>query len=137
MVVAGANPVLTTWGIEKTAKALVSKLKVMSKEVEDNEFADVATVSAGNNYDSYWFRLLVMRKHDEVRAARVDIVGGVEFIKEIASTDKTDFDRCFLTHSFMKRLYKISKILNQHGLMPNPKQGTITKNVMKAIKKAK
>ncbi|KAK8510468.1 hypothetical protein V6N12_055315 [Hibiscus sabdariffa] len=74
---------------------------------------------------------------DEARAAGADIVGGVELLEEIASTSKVDFDRCFSTHGFMKRLYKISKILNQHGLMPNPKQGTVTKDVTKAVKEAK
>ncbi|CAN6882007.1 unnamed protein product [Brassica oleracea var. botrytis] len=52
VVAAGANPVLITRGIEKTAKALVAELKkidVMS--VEDSELADVAAVSAGNNAD--------------------------------------------------------------------------------------
>ncbi|KZV25692.1 chaperonin 60 subunit beta 2, chloroplastic [Dorcoceras hygrometricum] len=51
VVAAGANPVLITRGIEKTVKALVSELKSMSKEVEDSELADVAAVSAGNNYE--------------------------------------------------------------------------------------
>uniref|UniRef100_A0A7C9ABG4 Uncharacterized protein n=1 Tax=Opuntia streptacantha TaxID=393608 RepID=A0A7C9ABG4_OPUST len=51
VVAAGANPVLITRGIEKTTKALVSELKSMSKEVEDSELADVAAVSAGNNYE--------------------------------------------------------------------------------------
>ncbi|KAJ6795738.1 ruBisCO large subunit-binding protein subunit beta, chloroplastic [Iris pallida] len=49
VVAAGANPVQITRGIEKTVKALVAELKLMSKEVEDSELADVATVSAGNN----------------------------------------------------------------------------------------
>ncbi|OMO83864.1 Ribosomal protein L1 [Corchorus capsularis] len=74
---------------------------------------------------------------DEARAAGADVVGGTELIEEIASTGKIDFDRCYSTHSFMKRLIKISKILNQHGLMPNPKQGTVTKDVTKAVKEAK
>ncbi|KAK9019725.1 hypothetical protein V6N11_054235 [Hibiscus sabdariffa] len=51
VVAAGANPVLITRGIEKTTKALVSELKAISKEVEDSELADVAAVSAGNNYE--------------------------------------------------------------------------------------
>uniref|UniRef100_M1C7V6 Chaperonin-60 beta subunit n=1 Tax=Solanum tuberosum TaxID=4113 RepID=M1C7V6_SOLTU len=51
VVAAGANPVLITRGIEKTAKALVAELKNMSKEVEDSELADVAAVSAGNNLE--------------------------------------------------------------------------------------
>ncbi|CAI0440514.1 unnamed protein product [Linum tenue] len=51
VVAAGANPVLITRGIEKTTKALVNELKSISKEVEDSELADVAAVSAGNNYE--------------------------------------------------------------------------------------
>lgn len=51
VVAAGANPVLITRGIEKTTKALVAELKAISKEVEDSELADVAAVSAGNNYE--------------------------------------------------------------------------------------
>ncbi|RWW16087.1 hypothetical protein GW17_00020050 [Ensete ventricosum] len=51
VVAAGANPVQITRGIEKTAKALVTELKKMSKEVEDSELADVAAVSAGNDYE--------------------------------------------------------------------------------------
>nr|GMC53037.1 chaperonin 60 subunit beta 3, chloroplastic [Ipomoea batatas]GME04400.1 chaperonin 60 subunit beta 3, chloroplastic [Ipomoea batatas]GME21722.1 chaperonin 60 subunit beta 3, chloroplastic [Ipomoea batatas] len=51
VVASGANHVLITRGIEKTTKALVSELKNMSKEVEDSELADVAIVSAGNNYE--------------------------------------------------------------------------------------
>ncbi|KAF3584150.1 hypothetical protein F2Q69_00028244 [Brassica cretica] len=50
LVAAGANPVLITRGIEKTAKAMVAELKKMSM-VEDSELADVAAVSAGNNAD--------------------------------------------------------------------------------------
>lgn len=51
VVIAGANPVQIARGIENTTKALVSELKSMSKEVEDRELADVAAVSAGNNYE--------------------------------------------------------------------------------------
>ncbi|XP_047976830.1 ruBisCO large subunit-binding protein subunit beta, chloroplastic [Salvia hispanica] len=51
VVAAGANPVLITRGIEKTTKALVAELQAISKEVEDSELADVAAVSAGNNYE--------------------------------------------------------------------------------------
>ncbi|KAL8122946.1 ruBisCO large subunit-binding protein subunit beta, chloroplastic-like [Apium graveolens] len=49
VVAAGANPIQITRGIEKTIKSLVAELKLMSKEVEDSELADVAAVSAGNN----------------------------------------------------------------------------------------
>ncbi|XP_039005920.1 ruBisCO large subunit-binding protein subunit beta, chloroplastic-like [Hibiscus syriacus] len=51
VVAAGANPIQIARGIETTTKALVSDLKSMSKEVEDSKLADVAAVSAGNNYE--------------------------------------------------------------------------------------
>ncbi|XP_042049272.1 chaperonin 60 subunit beta 4, chloroplastic-like isoform X1 [Salvia splendens] len=50
VVAAGLNPVQVSRGIEKTARALVAELKLMSKEVEDHELAHVAAVSAGNDY---------------------------------------------------------------------------------------
>ena len=49
VVAAGANPIQITRGIEKTVTALVKELKNIAKEVEDNELAQVAAVSAGNN----------------------------------------------------------------------------------------
>ncbi|EFJ32217.1 hypothetical protein SELMODRAFT_168153 [Selaginella moellendorffii] len=49
VVAAGSNPIQITRGIDKTIAALVKELKEISKEVEDSELADVATVSAGNN----------------------------------------------------------------------------------------
>ncbi|CAL9146978.1 unnamed protein product [Musa hybrid cultivar] len=51
VVAAGSNPIQITRGIEKTTKALVAELKLMSKEIEDSELADVAAVSAGNKYE--------------------------------------------------------------------------------------
>nr|AKH05145.1 chaperonin-60 beta4 [Pelargonium tetragonum] len=50
VISAGLNPVQIARGIDKTATALVSELKLMSREVEDHELVDVAAVSAGNDY---------------------------------------------------------------------------------------
>ncbi|KAM0983707.1 hypothetical protein ACFX2C_011221 [Malus domestica] len=47
---AGMNPIQIARGIEKTAVALVAELKLMSREINDHELADVAAVSAGNDY---------------------------------------------------------------------------------------
>ncbi|GAV61037.1 Ribosomal_L1 domain-containing protein [Cephalotus follicularis] len=73
---------------------------------------------------------------DEARDAGADIVGGVELIEEIASAGKINFEKCFSTQQFMPRLFKISKILNKHGLMPNPKLGTVTSDFSRAVKEA-
>ncbi|CAK7326446.1 unnamed protein product [Dovyalis caffra] len=50
VIAAGMNPIQIARGIEKTSKALVSELKLMSRVVENDELADVAAVSAGNDY---------------------------------------------------------------------------------------
>ncbi|GMH26198.1 hypothetical protein Nepgr_028041 [Nepenthes gracilis] len=50
VIAAGRNPIQISRGIEKTASALVSALKSMSREIEDHQIADVAAVSAGNDY---------------------------------------------------------------------------------------
>ncbi|KAH7516180.1 hypothetical protein FEM48_Zijuj10G0108100 [Ziziphus jujuba var. spinosa] len=50
VIAAGMNPVQIARGIEKTADALVSELKMMSREIQDHELADVAAISAGNDY---------------------------------------------------------------------------------------
>ncbi|XP_031256073.1 uncharacterized protein LOC116114057 [Pistacia vera] len=74
---------------------------------------------------------------DEARVSGADLVGGSELIEEIASTGKIDVDKCFATRQLMPRLFKISKILNHQGLMPNPKQGTVTNDVARAVQEAK
>ncbi|KAF5732548.1 Ribosomal protein L1p/L10e family putative isoform 1 [Tripterygium wilfordii] len=74
---------------------------------------------------------------DEARAAGADIVGSDEFIEEIANGGKIDFDECYATPQIMRRLFKISKTLNSLGLMPNNKQGTVTRDVATAVKRAK
>uniref|UniRef100_A0A6M2E6Y3 Uncharacterized protein n=1 Tax=Populus davidiana TaxID=266767 RepID=A0A6M2E6Y3_9ROSI len=50
VIASGMNPVQIARGIAKTSEALVSELKLMSREVENDELADVAAVSAGNDY---------------------------------------------------------------------------------------
>ena len=51
VVAAGANPVQITRGMDKTLQALVKELKLLSKDVEDGELVNVASVSAGGNLE--------------------------------------------------------------------------------------
>jgi ribosomal protein L1 len=62
---------------------------------------------------------------EDAKAAGADVVGGLELIEEILKSGKIDFDRCLATPKMMPRVYKISRILNNHGLMPNPKVSLI------------
>ncbi len=72
----------------------------------------------------------------EAQNAGADVVGSNEFIDEI-SKGKIDFDILITTPDMMKDIAKLGKILGPKGLMPNPKTGTVTFEVEKAIKEAK
>lgn len=72
-------------------------------------------------------------KEAETKAAGADLVGGVELVKQIQTTGKIDFDVALTTPDFMKNLAVVAKILGPKGLMPNPKNETITTNLAKTI----
>ncbi|KAK6928007.1 Ribosomal protein L1/ribosomal biogenesis protein [Dillenia turbinata] len=75
---------------------------------------------------------------EEARAAGADVVGADDLIQEIKrSGGKLNFDKCIATHQLMPRLRDISRILGTRGLMPNPKLGSVTNDVGKAVKEAK
>ena len=72
---------------------------------------------------------------DELKAAGATIAGGVELIDDIANGNtKLDFDVCVATPTMMRHLGKIARVLGPKGLMPNPKAGTVTPDLVSAIK---
>ncbi len=76
-------------------------------------------------------------KADEAEKAGADIVGGDEIIAKIQNENFLDFDVCITTPDMMGSVGKIARILGPKGLMPNPKSGTVTMDVAKAIKDTK
>jgi large subunit ribosomal protein L1 len=68
-----------------------------------------------------------------VKAAGADLVGGEELINEIKKTEKTDFEVAIAEPSLMKNLAVIAKILGTRGLMPSPKNDTVTTNPVKTV----
>ena len=72
-------------------------------------------------------------KADEATKAGADVVGAEEVITKIQTQNWLDFDVCITTPDMMPLLGRIAKVLGPKGLMPNPKSGTVTPNVTKAI----
>ena len=75
-------------------------------------------------------------KADEAKAAGADLVGAADLIEDIQA-GKIDFDIVISTPDMMGVLGKVARILGPKGLMPNPKTGTVTMDVAKAVENAK
>ena len=72
-------------------------------------------------------------KADEAQAAGADYVGGEDMINKIKNENWFDFDVCVTTPDMMGLVGRIGKLLGPKGLMPNPKSGTVTMDVTKAV----
>ena len=75
-------------------------------------------------------------KTEEAKAAGADIVGGDDFIDKIKNGE-INFEKLICTPGMMVKLSKLGKVLGPKGLMPNPKLGSVTLDVKKAITEAK
>ena len=75
-------------------------------------------------------------KADEAKAAGADIVGAEDLV-ETVQKGTIDFDRCIATPDMMALVGRLGKILGTKGMMPNPKLGTVTADVTKAVTETK
>ena len=85
-------------------------------------------------------RVLVIATGDKIKeaeAAGADFVGGEEMVEKINKENWTDFDALIATPDVMKSVGRLGKVLGPKGLMPNPKTGTVTFDVGKAVQEVK
>ena len=75
-------------------------------------------------------------KLEEAKQSGADVVGSVDLINEI-SAGKINFEKLISTPGIMTKLSKLGKILGPKGMMPNPKLGTVTNDITKAVKDVK
>ena len=84
-------------------------------------------------------RVAVFARGDKAEAAKTagaDVVGAEDLAEKIQA-GQIDFDRCIATPDMMAVVGRLGKVLGPRGLMPNPKLGTVTADVVQAVKDAK
>ena len=103
----------------------------------DQQVRGVIVLPNGTGKD---VKVLVLAKGDKADVAKeagADFVGAEEMIQKIQSENWFDYDVIITTPDMMGLVGRIGKILGPKGLMPNPKSGTVTMDVAKAIKDTK
>jgi large subunit ribosomal protein L1 len=73
----------------------------------------------------------------EAEAAGADFVGGEELVEKIQKEGWTDYDAVIATPDMMRSVGRLGKVLGPRGLMPNPKTGTVTTDIAKAVAEVK
>jgi len=85
-------------------------------------------------------KVLVITSGEKVKEAEnagADFVGGEDMVEKITKENWTDFDALIATPDMMRSVGRLGKILGPKGLMPNPKTGTVTVDVARAVQEVK
>jgi large subunit ribosomal protein L1 len=85
-------------------------------------------------------KVLVLASGEKLReaeAAGADFVGGEDLVEKIQKENWTDYDAVIATPDMMRSVGRLGKVLGPRGLMPNPKTGTVTTDVTKAVAEVK
>ncbi len=103
----------------------------------DQQVRGVLVLPNGTGKDVKVLVLAKGEKADEAKAAGADFVGAEDMVQKIQTENWFDYDVIITTPDMMGLVGRIGKLLGPKGLMPNPKSGTVTMDVTKAIKDTK
>ena len=103
----------------------------------DQQVRGVIVLPNGTGKDVKVLVLAKGEKADQAKEAGADFVGAEEMVQKIQTENWFDYDVIITTPDMMGLVGRIGKILGPKGLMPNPKSGTVTMDVAKAIKETK
>ncbi|CAN7077870.1 hypothetical protein Bca4012_077085 [Brassica carinata] len=134
VVSAGINPIQVARGIDKTVKALVLELKSMSREIEDHELADVAAVSAGNDYE---VGNMIANAFQQVgRSGVVTIEKGKYLVNNLEVVEGMQFNRGYLSPYFVTDRRKREVEFHDCKLLLVDKKITNPKDMFKILDSA-
>ena len=113
-------------------------LKINLKQTKGGDFnlRTVVNLPNGSGKKSRVAVLCEPGKIDEAKKAGADVVGSDDLIEKIAS-GKFDFTKLICTPAMMGKIGKHGKVLGPKGLMPNPKLGTVSTDLLKSVKEIK
>ena len=125
-------------GNTKFSESIDISLKVNLKKVKgaDNSLKTVVELPNGNGKKVKVAVLCDDSKLSDAKKSGAEIFGSEDLIEKISS-GKIQFDKLVCTPNMMPKLGKLGKILGPKGLMPNPKLGTVTDDIVSSVEKIK
>jgi len=108
----------------------------LKKKKEEMNIRNVLNLPSGTGKKIKVAVICEEEKLEEAKKTGAHVVGSDDLIKEI-SEEKINFEKLISTPGMMIKLSKLGKILGPKGLMPNPKLGTVTNDIIKAVKDIK
>ena len=122
----------------KFVESIDLSLKINLKKIKgaENSLRTLIDLPHGNGKKLKVAVLCDENKLSEAKKSGADLVGSEDLLKKISEKD-INFDKLICTPSMMSKIGKLGKILGPKGLMPNPKMGTVSDDLVKSVDKVK
>ena len=122
----------------KLSESIDVSLKINLKKIKgaDNSLRTVVELPNGNGKKIKVAVLCDENKSADAKKSGAEIFGSDDLIKKISS-GKIEFDKLICTPNMMPKMAKLGKILGPKGLMPNPKLGTVSEDILSTVDKVK